>query len=206
MRNLVTAVKALDTKIDQTQGRLDALRDTLYDLNRDIDEAVEEQAITGDSVEVLNSFNVSEQNAVQELLQSLVTAGVQAVFGSEYRVEVETGIVGGKPVVEVVIVKRGGMRYDAIDGGGGGLSELVSVLFRIVTVVVAGGGVLVLDEPFSRLSGGFIDRLSGVLRELVEQTGIQLILVSHIEGLSASADMPYMLIGGLDGVRAYSDS
>jgi DNA repair exonuclease SbcCD ATPase subunit len=48
--------------------------------------------------------------------------------------------------------------------------------------------VIILDEPFKQISEEYRDRAIEFVKKVSEQTGIQIILVTHIAELARNAD------------------
>lgn len=143
----------------------------------------------------LNSFADERQEKVQRQVETLVTHGVQTIFGegltfhviSEQkanRAEVSFSLrsMMGEEVVETPI----------LDARGGGVAAVVGFLLRlIVTLLRDDRPLLVLDETFAQLSADYEPRLAEFLRELVDQTGVQIVMVTHSESFSEHADRVY---------------
>lgn len=139
-------------------------------------------ATTAEQVRVFFSVLSEQQRAVlEQKVQALVDYGVQAVFGPSYRFKV-TSELRGKAVRTEFFLVEDGHELSLIDSTGGGVSDVVSFLLRIVMLCIVRPvqhRVLVLDEPFKWVSAAHFIKFNALLRELTESLGIQIIMVSH---------------------------
>lgn len=81
-----------------------------------------------------------------------------------------------------------------MDARGGGLSVVVGFLLRLVLKLVAEPDkehVIFLDESFAQLSSEYEPRLAEFLRDIVDKTKIQLILITHSSAFSDMATDVY---------------
>jgi len=77
----------------------------------------------------------------------------------------------------------------------GSLVVVVGFLLRLVTLILYKNRekeqVLLLDETFSHVSEVYLEPLSEMLRMISHKLGVQIILVSHQDTLTSSADKVY---------------
>jgi DNA repair exonuclease SbcCD ATPase subunit len=82
-----------------------------------------------------------------------------------------------------------------MDARGGGLAATVGFLLRVVVLLLRTGGtgkqLLVLDETFAHVSAEYLEGVGRFLREIVDRSGVQIILVTHQETLAEAADVVY---------------
>ena len=199
--NLKDHLTRWDREVVQAEGRLDSLRSTLKIAQDKADRAAESRVTTDAAKVVLEKVSSDRFDSVQASVSNLVTSGLQAVFGPRYVFVVEPKIERGRPSIDMW-VNHDGENLDIVDGHGGGLAAVVSFLLRVVVVSLEGGKVLIADEPFSHLSAEYVPRMATFLRDLVDQTGIQMILVSHESALAEAADVAYRFVQGPAGVEA----
>jgi len=167
---------------------------------------------------LLASIGEDRQTAAQTQIETLVTKGLQTIFGADLSFHLVPGVRAKTPVVDFVV--RSGMNdgtgdtvvdTDVLDARGGGLAATVGFLLRLVILLLSTKGragssesTLLLDETFAHVSAEYEPRLAEFLRELVDKTGVQIILVTHSDAFTDAADVRYRfeLTGGVTTVRA----
>lgn len=143
----------------------------------------------------LNSFADERQTKVQQQVETLVTHGVQTIFGEGLTFHVISEQKANRAEVTFSLRSMMGdqvVETPILDARGGGVAAVVGFLLRlIVTMLRDDRPLLVLDETFAQLSADYEPRLAEFLRELVDQTGVQIVMVTHSESFSEFADKVY---------------
>lgn len=162
---------------------------------------------------VLSKLASERDQAAREQVESLVSAGLNAVFGesgealSFHLVEstlrnatnVDFMVRTTKPDGEVIDT-------DVLSARGGGVAAMIGVLLRVVLILLTRqtgqpvSSTLVLDESLAMLSEDRLGAASAFLRTLVDSVGIQVIMVTHQSELTESADIVQRLSLDSDGV------
>lgn len=149
------------------------------------------------------------QSAVQQHIETLVTQGLQAIFGDGLSFHLVPTTRAKTPVIDLVVRSRIGaelVETDVMDARGGGLSATVGALLRVVVMLLSAeaGETLFLDETFAHVSAEYQPRLAAFLRELVDRSPVQIVLVTHSEVFAEGADKRYRfeLHEGATRVRA----
>lgn len=159
---------------------------------------------------VLASLGEERQAATQQQIEFLVTKGLQTIFGAELSFRIEQSIKGKTPVVDFVVrttlADGRTIDTDLMSARGGGLVAVVSFLLRLVVLLLSRGkqeNLLVLDESFAMLSKDYAASMAEFLRELVDKTGTQILLVTHQDQFADVADKRYefRLIDGWTEVK-----
>lgn len=76
----------------------------------------------------------------------------------------------------------------------GGELDIVAFALRMAFISIKGTHkVLLLDETFKNLSIGYHDACANMIQTLSRKLNMQIILVSHIQGIIASADKTFKL-------------
>lgn len=143
----------------------------------------------------LNSFADERQAKVQKQVETLVTHGVQTIFGEELSFHVISEQKANRSEVSFSLRSMMGdqvVETPILDARGGGVAAVVGFLLRlIVTLLRDDRPLLVLDETFAQLSADYEPRLAEFIRELVDQTGVQIVMVTHSTAFSEHADKVY---------------
>lgn len=148
-----------------------------------------------EAVAFLNSFADERQTEVQKKVESLVTHGVQTIFGNDMTFHVISEQKANRTEVSFSLRSMMGdeiVETPILDARGGGVAAVVGFLLRlIVTMLRDDRPLLVMDETFAQLSSDYEPRLAEFMRELVDQTGVQILMVTHSEVYSEHADKVY---------------
>lgn len=143
-------------------------------------------------------------------IQETVTAALQAVLArDDISFEVVMRSIGGKPAAEWSVQSVYGDMVIAAnpeDGRGGGVADVVSLALRLALLELARPrpvGPIVLDEPGKMVSKEYLPNVAEFLKQYAEQTGRQIVMVTHHEDLAEVADVSYRVTQS-DGVSEVS--
>lgn len=147
---------------------------------------------------LLNSLGEERQLKAQATIEELVTRGLQTIFDSTLSFHIVQTVKGKSAHVEFVVRTTVGnevIETPIMEARGGGLAAVVGFLLRLVVLLLTRGtkteSVLVLDESFSHVSAEYLPNVSEFLREIVDKTGVQVIMVTHQDELVENADKVY---------------
>lgn len=197
------------------KGHTQRMRDDLVRRTAELDLLVEQRnkaveiqaaeqadgALTVKARLLLEQYSETEQEQLRTKVEALVSRGLQTIFGDEYGFRIEMKMLRKQAAMEFTITK-GLVERDPMDAHGGGLVNVIALVLRLTIIALTPGlaRVAVLDEPFAQLSQGYIDGASRFIRELVDATDMQMIIVSHEPELADVADVSYRLSRDGDGV------
>lgn len=172
-------------------------------------EVVETQALllqVEQAVGVIQKLGDERAAAAQRQIEALVTHGLQTIFGSELSFHLVQEQKRGNAHLDFVVRSSlpDGSVVDTpvLDARGGGVAAVVGFLLRLVVLLLTPSRqapVLFLDESFAQLSEDYEPRLAEFLRELVDKTPIQIVMVTHSHSYSEFADVVYRLDLEADG-------
>lgn len=145
---------------------------------------------------LLTSIGELRQNSAQEKIESLVTRGLQTIFGEDMSFHMVQTVKSNASNVDFVIRSKVGdsiVETPVLDSRGGGLAAVVGFLVRLVILLLSNTGqrVMFLDETFAHVSAEYEPRLAEFIRSLVEHTGVQIVMVTHSTAYSDVADKIY---------------
>lgn len=183
---------ALSGQKASQEGRKDALEKEILALQ-------EEVATFEKSGILLSSIGEERQVKAQDTIEQLVTRGLQQIFDDSYSFHIVQKTKANAASVEFVVrtTLAEGVVVDTpvMDARGGGLAATIGFLLRVVILLLRDGSrgdnILVIDESFSHVSAEYLPGVSEFLRELVEKTELQIIMVTHQEELTEAADTVY---------------
>lgn len=148
-----------------------------------------------EAVAFLNSFADERQSKVQNQIETIVTHGVQTIFGDDLTFHVNSEQKSNRTEVSFTLKSSMGnetVETEILDARGGGVAAVVGFLLRlIVTLLREERPLLSLDETFAQVSEGYLPAVAQFIQELVEQTGAQVLMVTHSEVFAEHADKVY---------------
>jgi predicted ATPase len=159
----------------------------------------------------LASIGEQRQADAQKQIEELVTRGLRTIFGDELSFHVIQTQRGKIPEVKFVVrslVNNKPVETPVMDARGGGLAAVVGFLLRLVVLLLSKDvkePVLVLDESFSHVSAEYEQPLAEFIKELVDKTKVQIIMVTHSDAFSEFADKRYRfkLVNGVTKVEEF---
>lgn len=149
-----------------------------------------------EAIGVLNSYADSRQVVLQTKIETLVTEGLQTVFGTDLSFHAVSKQQGKLAATDFVIRSTVGadiIETPIMDARGGGVAAVAGFLLRVILLLLRSDArkVLFLDETFAQLSAEYEPRLAEFLRELVDRTHCQIIMVTHSDAYTDLADKVY---------------
>lgn len=148
----------------------------------------------------LASIGETRQADAQTQIEQLVTRGLTSIFNEDISFHVVQTQRGKTPEVKFLVKSRGlngrTIETSVMDARGGGMAAVTGFLLRLVVMLLDQSNknrVLVLDESFSHVSAEYERPLAEFLKELVEKTNVQIILVTHSDAFNEFADKRYRL-------------
>lgn len=159
---------------------------------------------------LLAGIGEQRQADAQAKIEALVTQGMHSIFGPDLSFHLVPGVRAKTPVVDFVVRSTLDtditVDTDVMEARGGGLAAVIGILLRVVRLLLSDNSdtPLAFDETAAHVSAEYETRLAEFLRELVDKTGIQIIMVTHSDAFSDAADVRYRfeLHDGVTRVRA----
>ena len=169
---------------------------------RELQSSIEEKDDLVDDFErvtiLLNTIGEDRQMQAQETIEELVTRGLQTIFDSTLSFHIVQTIKGRSVTAEFMVRTTLGDTFietPVLDARGGGLAATIGFLLRVVVLLLSSGtkqdNILILDETFAHVSEEYLPPLGEFLRELVDKTGIQILLVTYQLEFMEYADKSY---------------
>lgn len=145
--------------------------------------------------DVINAAIGATQGEVCSLVEELVTAALEAVYGDGYGFELNHRMARNQ-IEAIPRIIKDGEEYDPRGDVGVGIVDVASFVSRLAMWALEGKSTratFVLDEPFKFVSKDRTMGVSQMLNGLVEALGIQVIMVSHDEGIAAAANKAWVV-------------
>lgn len=128
----------------------------------------------------------------EKSIEEIVGEGLRLVFGDDTDFIVETKTERGASAIDFVIETNQG-EVDP-DAEGGSFIQVVSFLLRLIFIKAhrpALRQVVVLDESLNAVSEEYQEATAQLLRKMVDESGVQIILVTHNRIFTEYADVVY---------------
>lgn len=193
--DFLAKVQQRERELDFKLGQRQSLLDQKEGLEQEIEDLKETTVVLDQVTALLNTIGEDKQQQAQEKIEGIVTRGLHAIFGDAFSFHIVQTMKGKSASVEFFIRTNIGdsvIETPVLESRGGGLAAIVGFLLRVTVMLLDRGAdkanVLVLDETFGMVSDEYLDPLAEFIRELVDKTGIQVILVTHQPEWSEYAD------------------
>lgn len=90
------------------------------------------------------------------------------------------------------LIEEDGNEGDPLSSFGGGAAVIISLVLRLAVMARMGmGNLLLLDESMAALWNGYVPSCADFMRQLAEQTGINILMVTHNPEFLAHAHVAY---------------
>lgn len=136
--------------------------------------------------EVAQEVAQAVQQKAHQKIASVVTRCLRSVFGEEaYEFKIDFERKRGKTEARMYF-ERDGLQVDPLSASGGGPVDVAAFALRLASLVLTRPikrKILVLDEPLKYPSREYWHFISEMLRVVSEEMGVQIIMVTHQEGL-----------------------
>jgi len=128
-----------------------------------------------------------------ERIKEYVGFGLKTVIpDQELDFECEVSTKMNKPWVEFLTINSDGISANALDGFGGSVAQIESLILRVLAILqLKLYPLIVLDESLNAVSEEYLPNLSHLLRELSKQLGVKILLVTHNKEILYSATRIY---------------
>lgn len=159
-----------------------------YEVNlKKIKENIE---IIREALTITKAVGIATQSSLQKSISELSTLAINTVFEEGYELSVEFVEKRGKTECELYLTQNKN-RVDPMTACGGGLIEVVAFALRLTAKsmqVPQKRNILIMDEPFSKVSAQYISKVGDLVRKLCFDLGMQVIIVTHSLPLAEAAD------------------
>lgn len=158
---------------------------------------LEQEVVTLDKTSLLlNSIGEERQQAAQQVIEELVTRGLQTIFDSSLSFHIVQSMKAKVQTVDFYVrtTFSNGQMVDTpvMESRGGGVAATIGFLLRVVVMLLRGGtrqdNILILDETFAHVSEEYVPTVGAFLREIVDKTGVQIVMVTHQQEFVEHAD------------------
>lgn len=199
IRDLENRATELYIQYNSIKSSLDANQESMNKVYVDIDNMNSNKALLEKSKPYIDDIIDKFSETSLKRLEELLTLGVSRIFQDrDYRVEIKVSEKRSSKCAELYLIDGGHafmMRDSCVAGG-----ILVVVGFLIQVFYVANLDVsktLFLDEALSNISTQYLDNFFSFVKELSEQIGLTVILITHDNRFLEYADRIYKVNNGV---------
>jgi ABC-type glutathione transport system ATPase component len=151
-------------------------------------------AIESETARLLQLTSMETWTQAKTLIEELVTRALRAIFTDrDYKFIIRQEVKRGVSAVDFAVMDNG-MELNLTDEVGGGIVDVVSLVLRISFLVLYRPKMrqfLVLDEPTAHVGATYQGNVGKFLKQLTNEMGIQILLTTHSQELSAGADQVF---------------
>lgn len=143
-----------------------------------------------EAMTLLQTAADSMQKDIKNALTSLCTAALQDVF-PEKKCSFGVEFVPNKATTNLeMFILEDEVRYDPLESRGHGIADVLCFALRVSILCMKSDArkIILLDEPFKQVSAEYRKRVINFVKEVSRRTGIQIIMVTHIEEFADHAD------------------
>ena len=156
-----------------------------------------------DAREIMSAVGILAQEELKDVLESLVTEALRAVFNESYAFVVEDTVQRNKPETNFFVMADGN-KLSLRDELGCGVLDVISFVLRVVLWASAADktrNTMILDEPAKFVSRDRRQAFGDMMRKISSLLSIQFILVTHEPEFIEIADKAYSVENN-DGISS----
>lgn len=188
----------LQTRYQQDSGALELLKKQQIEKEEKLSLA-RKDVETWQQVQILfTKVSGFAREQLKTRIEETVTAALQAVFCDDrIRFNIEIRTLNDKPAADWTVISSYGdtpVAANPEDGRGGGIADVVSLALRLALLELARPkpqGPVILDEPGKMISREYLPNVAEFLKQYLQKTGRQGIMITHHEALADVADVSY---------------
>lgn len=189
VQELERRVQKLQAKKESVEERIAQVTDELSNLRNNIEDLEKIHGV------ITQYAQVYQENFLRQI-EEVVTKGLQAIFEEPMSFRIEQVVSGKRLEVKFFLTTGEGaqaLETGIMDARGGGVGAVVGFLLRVAILLLVDNGrkLLVLDETFAQLSAEYLPNLGEFIKQLVENTPLQVVMVTHQAELTESAGVVY---------------
>lgn len=199
--DLESRLRAARSTIDRQIGELGYIEASATTIDSEIADLKDEVEVYSQVSILLNSIGEQQQVGLQNKIESLVTKGLHTIFADNLSFHLVQSTKANTQSIDFIVrtEMEDGTQIDTpvLDARGGGVAATVGFLLRLVMLLMSprtkNNPVLFLDETFAHLSKDRAGLMAEFLREVVDKTRVQIVMVTHDDAFAEVADRAYRL-------------
>lgn len=192
-------------RISRIEGARDRCVASKIQLESEISGLIHHIELLSKSSEAIRSILQNLVDDEKDGIRDIITEGLKAIYeDQDLSMRINTSVKRGKVNIDFNVYDGlKNVEGNILDSFGGGVANIVSLLFRFITIMRLGlRKFIVLDESLLNISSSgaddyYVDNTGKFLKSLCAKTGFDVLLVTHQPKFLDYADTAYM--GGLNG-------
>jgi len=163
-----------------------------------------------DGMITVQTFSQSIQTEIVQKFEDLLTRGIREIFGRDLKVSIEFEAKGNSYYADFFVILPDGKKVSMAKGEGGGLSDFVSVLQRILYIILEPSHpekIIFFDENMKFMDSSRAPEAFHFIRGILEELEIQCIWITHqgaVKSLNSEGSVSIVEIGNGDETNAGS--
>lgn len=202
MDNLMKRLGDLDRKLTNREIEVECAFREFKEAKKKVRELKQEKLEAEEALRVLRQAGQGVRKKLFRRLSDTVSYALKDIFGENtYRFVVESKFTGKKVSIEFPL-KKGRRVFDPLESCGHGIADVISFALRVALLAMKSApkrAVLLLDEPFRNVSNEYKERVGMFLRKVCKETGIQIIMCTHIPEFINAADRVFIINKAANG-------
>lgn len=193
MNDFTHGVQVALNKINKVENQYNREKAILNKLEVNLEQQQQKAVLAKQASALIQNVALQVQSSLEKQITTLVNLAIKSVFDNAPVFKMEIVVRRNKTECDLLFEEQGEVQKP-IDSSGGGLLDIVSFALRVVIwTFTDNDNTLILDEPFKFLSPNLAEKASSMLSALSEKLGLQIIMVSHAEGINVSANKIFIL-------------
>ncbi len=148
------------------------------------------------SSRLLNLMADNQRTEACKKLEDVCTYALQYATGRNLEMKIDMTMLRNKVAAEIAVLKpETGVENFPMDGGGGGLADIISMALRFTLLSTYANpnidGPVILDEPAKNVSADYIGNVADFLLRASRDFNRQIILSTHNDYIAAAAPKRY---------------
>lgn len=187
------AINRLCTDYERKLAVMERLQEQLASLKREEARLIEASEVEEKAQAVLLKLEDVWRKDFEKGIEAVITDGINLVFGTQYAFVLATKVERGASAIEFSI-ETPTAEVGVEEAVGGSMVQVISFLLRVILIKAARPPlrpVIILDEAFNAVSEEFQANVGLLLRKVVEESGVQIIMVAHERKFVEYADVAY---------------
>jgi DNA repair exonuclease SbcCD ATPase subunit len=200
MGNLSEIKSHLSSRRDdllRKQAENDLLTRQIEELEEQALEATKALTVGQEALQFIEDVANARRSSIKERIEQVITEALQVIYGPAYSAVLIYSVKNNRSHLDIELVKdtKAGKVQRRMNGFGGGVSDTISTPLRLSVLLGSGqtAKVCVLDECYKHLDPDRIPFAASFVRQIAEQLGVQIIMLSHHEAMKEQAEVVYTI-------------
>lgn len=176
--------------LSKRQGKREQLTEQLTVVKKKEKAGKKELQMLEQALEIVKAVGLETQQSLQYHISGVTTLALESVFEDPYKLVIDFLERRNKSECDIYFEKNG-QRIDPLSSSGGGAVDIATFSLRVASWSMQkprNRPVMILDEPLKNLDSERQEKGAKMLKEVSERMGIQFIIVTHEDSLTAQAD------------------